>query len=325
MSLSAGTISVIVPCRNAAATLGEALESAFAQTVRPLEILVIDDRSTDESAALARSFGPRVRVLVNPGRGPGAARRLGVSEACGEYIAFVDADDTIEPTKHERQLAILESHDPHTVVHTGSLLFWPDGSRPTYRRLGGERATGRCLQAVFEANPLCSASVMLRRSVILELGNYDAELLGAEDYHLSLRAATCCDFVYLPEPLYRIRRHSGSITHRKSIMTFCHWLAQDKFRRQFPEAFATLPADMVRRSMLEPVFRAVEDAYWRRDSDGYRQLLRLAMSLAHENTGTQTERAVIEKLWRRRWCPMALLRCLDRLRSTQAQPRTEVA
>lgn len=325
MSLSAGTISVIVPCRNAVATLGEAMESVLAQTVLPTEILVIDDRSTDESAALARSFGPRVRVLVNPGRGPGAARRLGVSEACGEYIAFVDADDTVEPTKHERQLAILESHDPHTVVHTGSFLFWPDGSRPGYRRLGGERATGRCLRTVFEANPLCSASVMLRRSLILELGNYDPELIGAEDYHLSVRAATCCDFVYLPEPLYRIRRHSGGITHRKSIMAFYHWLAQDKFRRQFPGAFATLPPDTVRRAMLEPVLRAVEDAYWRRDVDGYRQLLRLATTLTRENDVTQGERAGVDRLWRRRWCPMVLLRWLDRIRSTQAQPRTEVA
>jgi glycosyltransferase involved in cell wall biosynthesis len=325
MSLSAGTISVIVPCRNAAATLGDALESVLWQTVPPTEILVIDDRSTDESAALARSFGPRVRVLTNPGRGPGAARRLGVSEACGEYVAFVDADDTIEPTKHERQLAVLESHDPLTVVHTGSVLFWPDGSRPSYRRLGGEKATGRCLQTVFESNPLCSASVMLRRSLILELGNYDAELIGAEDYHLSLRAATCCEFVHIPEPLYRIRRHPGSITHRKSIMAFYHWLAQDKFRAQFPEAFATLPNDVVRRSMLEPVLRAVEEAYWRRDADGYRQLLRLAVKLTHENGATESERASIDKLWRRRWCPMTMLRLLDRVRWTQAQPGTEVA
>ena len=325
MSLSAGSISVIVPCRNAAATLGEALESALAQTVPPMEILVVDDRSTDESAALARSFGPRVRVLVNPGRGPGAARRWGVSEACGEYIAFVDADDTIEPTKHERQMAVLESHDPRTVVHTGSFLFWPDGSRPGYRRLGGEKATGRCLQAVFEANPLCSASVMLRRSLIMELGNYDAELVGAEDYHLSLRAATCCDFVYIPEPLYRIRRHAGGITQRKSFMTFYHWLAQDKFRSQYPEAFATLPADVVRRSMLEPVLCGVENAYWHREGDGYRRLLRLAVGLTREHDVSPIERAGIEKLWRRRWCPMALLRGLDRVRSTQAQPRTEVA
>ncbi|MBP7937174.1 MAG: glycosyltransferase family 2 protein [Phycisphaerae bacterium] len=325
MGLSAGTISVIVACRNAAATLGEALESVLAQTVPPMEILVVDDRSTDESAALARSFGPRIRVLVNPGRGPGAARRLGVSEASGEYIAFVDADDTVEPTKHEQQLAVLQSRPPGTVVHTGSYLYWADSSRAGYRRPGGEKATGQCLQTIFEANPLCSASIMLRRSLILELGNYDPELIGAEDYHLSLRAATCCDFVYLPEPLYRIRRHAGSITHRQSLMAFYHWLAQDKFRRQYPEAFAALPPDVIRRSMVDPVLRAVEGAYWRRDPDGYQRLLRLAIGLVRGNSFGPAERAGIERLWRRRWCPMLLLRWLDRIRSAQAQPRTEVA
>lgn len=325
MSVSADTISVIIPCRNAAATLGSAMESVLAQSLPPAEILVIDDRSTDESAALARSFGPRVRVLVNTGRGAGSARRLGVSEAHGEYIAFVDADDTVEPTKHERQLAVLQSHPHSTVVHTGSLLFWPDGSRSGCRRPGGERATGRCLQTIFEANPLCNASVMLRRSLILDLGSYDPELIGAEDYHLSLRAATCCDFVYLPEPLYHIRRHPGSITHRKSVMAFYHWLAQEKFRRQYPEAFATLAPEVVQRSMTEPVLRAVEDAYWRRDSDGYRRLLRLAVRLTRERGFAHAERASMEKFWRRRHCPMALLRWLDRIRSAPTLPRTEVA
>ena len=78
MSLSTAEVSVIVPCRDAASTLGEALESALAQTVKPLEVLVIDDGSRDRSARVARKFGAPVRVLMASQRGPGAARRLGV-------------------------------------------------------------------------------------------------------------------------------------------------------------------------------------------------------------------------------------------------------
>lgn len=306
MKVSTAPITVIVPCLNAERTLGEALESVFSQTAPPLEVLVIDDGSSDGSVDVARSFGPRVRVLRNPGRGPGAARRAGVFEARGTFIAFVDADDLVEPTKHEKQLAVLESSPPHTLVHTGSMVFFPDGSRPAYIRTGGESATGHCTRAIFEHNRVCGASSMLRRSVILELGNYDAELFGTEDYGMSLKASTCCSFTYLPEPLYRMRQHGGNLTGRSAHMAYMHWLAQETFRLRCPGAFAELPAESVRKSMIEPVLRAVKESYWRRDASGYLRLLRLAVALAPRDPE-------IRPLWRRRFCPMGLLRVWDRL------------
>jgi len=94
---STAPVSVIIPCLNAAKTLPAAIHSVLSQTARDRG-LVIDDKSTDHSAAVAAAFDPRVRVLMNPSRGPGRARRLGVEQARGEYIAFVDADDTVEST-----------------------------------------------------------------------------------------------------------------------------------------------------------------------------------------------------------------------------------
>ena len=85
MSASTAPITIIIPCLNAESTLGEAIESVLAQTVRPAEILVIDDTSRDRSVDVAKSFGATVRVLKNPSRGPGAARRIGVKEARGEF------------------------------------------------------------------------------------------------------------------------------------------------------------------------------------------------------------------------------------------------
>ncbi len=307
MSDSVGPISVIIPCRNAEATLAEALESVFAQSVKPLEILFIDDQSTDKSVEIARSFGPTVRVLKNPARGPGAARRLGVLEAKGTFIAFIDADDVIEPSKHERQLTILENSDPFTLVHTGSVAYWPDGSRPAYQRRGAEQAVGRnCTQIIFERNPVCGASSMLRREVILALGNYDPDLFGTEDFGMNLVTSTCCELVYVSEPLYRMRQHTSNITGRKAHMAYVHWLAQEKFRQRCPEAFARLPADSVRRFMIEPVLRAVKETYWRREPADYRRLLELAMRLDGADP-------LIGKLWRRRWLPMSALRLWDRL------------
>lgn len=318
MSPCDAPISVLIPCRDCAATLGEAIDSALQQTARPLEILVIDDHSSDRSVEIARQFGPPVRVLQSSGHGPAAARNLGVREARGEFIAFVDADDTIDARKCEMQLAVLERTDPHTVVHTGARLWWPDGSRPAYQRSGGEQAVGRdCTRTIFERNPVCGASVMMHRSLLLELGNYDPDIPVSEDYLLWLIASTCCEFIYLPEPLYHIRRHARSVTHRTSYMAYYHWRAQDAFRQRCPRAFASLGTECVTRSMVEPVLRAVREAYWVRDGRDYLPLLRLARQLAPEDP-------FIRKLWRRRHLPWSLLRCLDHAKQAIQPSRAEV-
>jgi len=309
VSDSAAPITVIIPCLNAEETLCEALQTVFAQTVTPLEVLVIDDGSRDRSVQVAKSFGPRVLVLRNPGRGPGAARKQGVLQARGTYIAFVDADDRLAPAKHERQLAILENSDEHTLVHTGSSIFGSNERLPPHVRAGGELATGRCARAVFEHNPMCGASAMLRKSLILKLGNFDADLFVSEDYSLWLRASTCCEFVYLPDVLYHIRRHDRNITHRLNYKAYSHWTAQDRFRHRHPEAFAQLPQDSIREYMVEPVLRAAREAYWRRDGQDYGRLIRLAYQLAPDDPQ-------ILRLWQRRRWPMAALRLWDRLTAT---------
>ncbi len=306
MSDSTADISVIIPCYNAERTLGEALESVFAQTAPPLEILVIDDQSRDRSVSVARSFGSRVRVMQNPKGGQGAARYIGVREAMGKYIAFIDADDRIESTKHEKQLQVLENADPHTVVHTGSMIFWDDHSHPNRQRSGAEKAVGSCTRVIFEHNPICGASSMLHRSVILELGNYDPDLIGTEDFGMSLLASTRCNFVHLPEPLYWMRRHDTNITHRQAHMAYMHWLAQEKFRLKCPHAFEALPRESVQQFMIEPVIRNLKEVYWRRDARDYGPLLKLAKQLAPQDPE-------IDKIWQRRHVPMSILRLYDRL------------
>jgi len=299
-------VTVVIPCLNMARTIAEAIESVLAQTARPEEVLVLDDGSTDRSVTIARSFGAPVRVLPNREGCTGGARAGGTLAASGRYVTFCDADDRIEPTKIEKQLAVLETTGHDTVVHTGAKIFYDDGSRFPYQRLGGELASGRCTRAIFERNPVCGASVMMRKSVILKLGNYDPRLRGTDDFCLSLVASTRCHFVYLPEPLYHVRRHAGNMTNRKADMAYYHWLAQERFRQLCPDAFAQLPAESVRHYMVEPVLRTVKEAYWRRESAGYRRLLQLAVELAPADPE-------IQRLWQRRKWPMWALRVWDRL------------
>lgn len=103
------TVSVVIPCFNAERFIAETLESVFAQTYRNLDIIVVDDGSTDSSANIVRSLGdPRVRLVQRENGGQTAALNTGLAHASGDYVQFIDADDVIDPDKIELQLRRLE-------------------------------------------------------------------------------------------------------------------------------------------------------------------------------------------------------------------------
>src|SRR5215831_6380211 len=103
--MSTPAISVVIPARNADLFITETLESVFAQTFRDLEVVVVDDGSTDQTAAKVGGFGYAVRLLQGRGEGAAKARNSGVAASRGEWIAFLDADDVWAPSKLEHQLA----------------------------------------------------------------------------------------------------------------------------------------------------------------------------------------------------------------------------
>lgn len=109
------TISVIIPAFNAEKHLGDALESVFAQTRTPTEVIVVDDGSRDRTTAIAREYAA-VTLLVRENGGPGAARNTGVAAARSAYIAFLDADDTWLPRKLEVQAAYVDAHPEARLV-----------------------------------------------------------------------------------------------------------------------------------------------------------------------------------------------------------------
>src|SRR4249919_215905 len=102
-------ISAVVPCYNAGPFLRQTLQSVLAQTCPVFEIIVVDDGSTDESAAVAKTFRPLVRVIQQENRGESVARNRGIDEAQGDWVALLDADDIWEPTKLEKQIETIQS------------------------------------------------------------------------------------------------------------------------------------------------------------------------------------------------------------------------
>ena len=145
-------VSIIVPAYNAERFIARTLRSALRQTYVTFEMIVIDDGSTDSTGAVARAFAQsdeRVRVISVPNGGVAKARNIGISEAAGELVAFLDADDLWHPTKLERQMAALDEMKDAAAVYTLSRDIDVDD------RVFGSWQAGRVQRIYLRTPPLC--------------------------------------------------------------------------------------------------------------------------------------------------------------------------
>lgn len=220
-------VSVVVPAHNAAETLEATLLSASAQTHRNLEILVIDDGSTDRTAAIAEDIAardPRISLLSQPNRGVAAARNLGLSRARGEFVAPLDADDLWHPTKIEKQLAAFLAPRATDVgfVYTFARIVDPRG------RVVHSRWPDICRGDVLYRHILLNfvsngSSILFRRDAAQELGGYNVRLRekgleGCEDWDLQLRLAERYAVEVVPEYLVGYRSHPRQMSRQRDRM-----------------------------------------------------------------------------------------------------------
>jgi hypothetical protein len=180
--MSNPTVSVIMPCYNAAATLREAVASVLAQNAPDFELLIVDDGSRDDSVAVASELAAgdqRIRVICQANAGPAAARNRGIAEARGTYLAFLDADDRWMPDCLACHIALLNS-DPQCGASFARIQFFdPAMQRPGVRSAAHDRLT---LAQVLGENPICTTSnLFARRSLFEEIGGFDPELTHGED------------------------------------------------------------------------------------------------------------------------------------------------
>ena len=133
-----GLVSVVIPNYNYARFLPEAIDSVLAQTYGQIEIIVVDDGSTDDSREILDGYGDRVTVIFQQNAGVSAARNNGVSRSRGEYLAFLDADDAWLPAKIERQIAAFRGDEEIGLVHVGMVEIDGSGNSLSERTDGRE-------------------------------------------------------------------------------------------------------------------------------------------------------------------------------------------
>jgi glycosyltransferase involved in cell wall biosynthesis len=237
-------VTVIIPTHNYGRFIEEAIESVFSQTVGDLQVLVVDDGSTDDTPdVLARIRDPRLEIVRTSNQGVSAARNEGLSRAKGDFIAFLDADDRWTPRKLEHQLQVMSTEPDIVAVFTNlvrfnergifpqdQFSFFPElATVPTRSTLDGrgQRILGNafCTLVAFGEIPSWVQTILFRRRAVKDLlfpipgrAPNGVRYGLCEDMHFCLRAFRQGAVGFLKQPLVEVRRHGENATSQSADM-----------------------------------------------------------------------------------------------------------
>jgi glycosyltransferase involved in cell wall biosynthesis len=218
--ISGPSVSVVIPTYNYGRFIAEAIESALGQTLTALEIVVVDDGSTDDTETVLGQFGDRIRQIRQSNKGVSAARNRGIEETKGDLIAFLDADDTWEPTKLETQSKRFAADAEVGLVHCGMREFDSETGETLDMHLdGGELDVAENLlmwNGPVVVGPGCT--IMVSRKAFDEVGGFDPRLKCGEDWDLCYRIARRYKVGFVPEPLVNYRIHGAAAHHNVENM-----------------------------------------------------------------------------------------------------------
>lgn len=205
-------VSVIIPAYNAEAFISQTIESVLAQTYQQLEIIVVDDGSTDGTCRILQRYGDCIRFLHQENKGVSEARNAGVAIATGEYIALLDHDDLWLPEKLDKQIKILDADsdvalvysDCHRIDINGKLLFKKFDILRPHR--------GRVLAELFLENFIPCPTAVIRKQVLEKVGFFRPDLCFVEEYDLFLKVAELYPIDFVDAPLAKYRVHEGGFS-----------------------------------------------------------------------------------------------------------------
>lgn len=211
------TVSVVIPTYNAAAFVGQAIKSVLAQTYRDVEVIVVDDGSTDQTQSILSRFGAPVRCIRQANQGVAVARNCGIHESRGRYVAFLDADDTWLPGKLERQVAALEAYPDCAACYAAfTRVDWE------LRPIGISRSPRQAAtlpDLLLNGNVIGSiCTVLIERELFDRVGGFDPQLSQCADWDMWIRLAVHTAFLYVDEPLVTYRQHEANMSRDARLL-----------------------------------------------------------------------------------------------------------
>ena len=209
-------VSVIIPTYNRMDTIGRAVISVLSQTWNPIELIVVDDGSTDNTLDALREHRHRIKLICQENRGSGAARNTGIRAATGDIISFLDSDDTWLPEKTERQVKLLQRTESATVgcCICNTRMFPASG--PAFTSFSIADLHPKCGEGVWK-NPLeilltrfllFNQAAAIRRNALAQVGGFRENLRILEDYDLALRLSLSTSWAFIADPL--VEWHGGA-------------------------------------------------------------------------------------------------------------------
>jgi glycosyltransferase involved in cell wall biosynthesis len=275
-TIDPSAVDVVVPVRDGARYLRQCLDGVMAQTLSVRAAVVVDDGSTDATPAILAEYRlrwPALEVVRTDKRGLPHARNTGVARCRAPFIAFLDSDDVWAASKLERQLDLFSIRgDRVGFVYCGYSLIDEDG-RPSGRRVIPPTLRGEVFAELLGGNLISGSgsAVVVRRSLLEQVGGFDESLTFAEDWDLWLRLAELCEVDFVPEPLVAIRLHEASMQHRQAphrqklqllqrLRVLDRWYLQDKLppavRVQLRKDIVSIAIEEIRREPLAGWFHA---------------------------------------------------------------------
>ncbi|MGC2332307.1 MAG: glycosyltransferase family A protein [Candidatus Acidiferrales bacterium] len=239
------SVSVVIPTYNYGRYVTEAVESALAQTLPPMEIIVVDDGSTDDTAARLRPYMGRISYIHQENKGLPAARNTGIRNATGEWIALLDSDDVWHRQKLEMQLRAVEARTDVALVGSPSAPTL-DGPLPVPKVY---ELTVRDLLCSGMVGP---SSMLIRRSSFFDVGYFDETLRSVEDRDMCLRLAARFRCVLVDSECWWYREHPGQMIRNANRMFTNYRRVLEKFFAEHPEH-----RELYRQAMAYLYFDAV--------------------------------------------------------------------
>lgn len=262
-------VSVIIPVYNGEKYISLAIDSVFNQTYKNIEIIVVDDGSTDRTAEIIQSYqqknelSGRVKLIYiyQQNQGCAAARNHGIANSNGEYIAFLDYDDLWLPEKIDLQVKYMLDHSEIGMVHSNNWAIDGDGNiiSGTNRPKG---AQGKCFKEIFIQNSISVLTVVIRKKCIEKIGFFDESLRYVEDRDLWLRLAREFPIGYIDQKLGFYRLHSSNMT--TNIIQHLKYREKmfDKILKMYPDAWHTVGESNVKKCIFDNAHAIAANCIW---------------------------------------------------------------
>ena len=275
-------VSIIMPCLNGEQNIQSAIDSVLAQTFDDFELIVVDNGSTDRTPEILSSVDdPRLRVLSLPERGVSRARNLGLREARGAFIAFLDSDDTWSATFLEKMHTALASDSKAVLAYCGWQNLGLPGPRgepfvpPDYENPDK-------VATLLEGCRWPIHACLTRHTAIIEAGGFNTHLTIAEDYLLWMEVSVTGTIIRVPEVLAQYHHHDGvQATRNQTLAALDTFKAKQLFFRRHPEIAKQLGPDKIEFLTWDKLMQQGNVLHWQGDIENARPIFRKVLLAGH--------------------------------------------